>query len=113
MLKYAGLLLILGLAVGLWLGFNPQAHKQTLQTWDQTKAAFLQIKTETTAKLHDWNSHTASWLKSSPKAETKPQAKPSSPSSAWKQITTAFEAFWNSMQRIWTNITAKLGSTKF
>lgn len=37
--KFAPILLVVvGLAVGLWLGFNPQAHQQIVQSWNQDRA---------------------------------------------------------------------------
>ena len=57
MFRSAVLLLIVGLAVGLWLGFNPQAHQQTIQKWDSVKSAYLKFMTDATAKIQGLNSH--------------------------------------------------------
>jgi hypothetical protein len=110
MAKSAVLLLIVGLAFGLWLGFNPQAHAQTIKNWDQAKASYIQIKAKATTQIHQWDTKVSAVGKSSPKAEPASQSRPDT-SAAWKQISTAFESLWNSIQRIWSNITAKIGKS--
>ena len=121
MTRAAVLFLILGLAVGLWLGFNPQAHQQTIQQWDSVKSAFLNLKSGSSVQIRGLSSQTASTSssKSSPKSRHAPESQPavSTPSqpnasTAWKQVTTAFESFWSSLQGIWANITAKINSTR-
>ncbi len=111
MAKSVVLFLMLGLAIGLWLGFNPQAHSQTIQKWDSVKTAYLKIKAETTAKIQGLNSHLTLSLPSSPKSSSAPPSQPAV-SSAWKQVSTAFEVIWSSMQKFWTNATAKIGTTR-
>ncbi len=114
MSKSAGLLVILGLAVGLWLGFNPQAHKQTVQYWDKAKTALAQVKTQTTAKVNVLDSHTTTWLRSSSKTKVVAPAAPAAPSasSTWKQITAFFNTLWTSVQRMWASLTNKLAKIK-
>ena len=106
------LFLILGLAVGLWLGFNPQAHQQTIKQWDSAKSAFLKIKADSSVQVQGLSSQTSSSSssKSNSKSRYAPQSQPSA-STAWKQVTTAFESFWTAMQRIWVNVTAKINTT--
>jgi hypothetical protein len=111
MVKPAVLFLVLGLVVGLWLGFNPQAHRQTIQKWDSAKTAYLKIKAETTAKIQGLNSHLSFSPQSSPKSSSAPQSQPAV-STAWKQVSTSFEVIWNSMQRFWANATAKISTTR-
>lgn len=101
MSKSAGiLLLVLGLAIGLWLGFNPQAHQQTLQTWDHSKTAFVQM----TAKAPAVHAPTST-------AKPAPAVAPTA-SNAWKQITIAFESMLHSLQRLWLNVTARIRTTQ-
>lgn len=103
MFKSAGLLLILGLAVGLWLGFNPQAHRGVVQSWDNMRSGYLQVKGDAAVKMHDW--FTQVNLRTQAPSQPKPQP---AASSAWRQISYAFEGFWNSLQRIWLNIRASI-----
>ena len=111
MARSAVLFLILGLAVGLWLGFTPQAHQQTIQKWDSVKSAYLKIKAESPVKIQGLNSNSTSSVQTSSRSKAAPQSQPAG-SSAWKQITTAFETIWNSVQRFWVNITAKINTTR-
>ncbi len=104
MAKSAVLLLAIGLAAGLWLGFNPQAHAQTIKSWDQAKASYVQFKAQASTQIRQLDTEVSAEGKSSPSAE--PDA-----SATWKQISTAFESFWNSVQKIWSNITAKIERT--
>lgn len=107
MSKFAPILLVVaGLAVGLWLGFNPHAHQQVVQEWNHARTALVQM----TAKAH---------LASAPAAGSKinltthVQA-PSVPnaSAAWKQVTTAFESLVSSLQRLWLNVTARISNSR-
>lgn len=40
MFKTFAVLFVLGLGLGVWLGFNPQAHEKTIKSWDDTKTFF-------------------------------------------------------------------------
>lgn len=102
MSKSATILLVaIALAVGLWLGFNPRAHAQTVQSWDHARAAFVQA----TASLR-----LAPKTAVMPRATTttKPIIAQPSASAAWKQISTAFESLVSSLQRLWLSISAKV-----
>ena len=115
------LLLIVGLAIGLWLGFNPQAHQQTVQQWDSIKSSFLKFKTGASSNLPSLN--TTSTTQTSSKSKSKFASQPQqtaqhtstqqpTPSFDWKPITTALAPIWNSLQSIWASIMAKIGTTK-
>ena len=126
MARSAVLLLIVGLAVGLWLGFNPQAHQQTVQQWDNIKSSFLKIKSGTAVKAPSLNISNTSTTQVSSKSKSKskntsqaqqpvaqqPTTQQPAPSFDWKQITTAFAPILNALQSIWANITAKLSIAK-
>jgi hypothetical protein len=111
MVKSAVLLLAIGLAVGLWLGFNPQAHQQTVQKWDSVKSTTMKFIADSNVKIQGVNSHVTTSLQNSPKLRATPQSQPNA-SLAWKQVTTAFESVWNSMQRFFANITAKINTSR-
>jgi len=110
MTKSATLLLIVGLAVGLWLGFNPQAHAQIVKDWGRAKTSYVQFKAQASTQVRHLDTKVSAVGKSSPKAEPVSQSQPNV-SAAWKQISTAFETLWSSVQRTWSNITAKIGRT--
>jgi hypothetical protein len=104
MSKLAPVLLVAaGLAVGLWLGFNPHAHQQIVQNWNHARTALVQ----TTAKVH---------LSPAPltsiKINTTAHLQAPSASSLWKQITTALESLMSSLQKLWLNITARISNTR-
>ncbi len=102
MTKIAPVLLVLvGLAVGLWLGFNPHAHQQVVQDWDRARLAFIHA----TASLH-----LSSKVALAPKSTTRVEPITTSPSAnaALKQITTAFQSLVSSLQRLWLQITARV-----
>ena len=92
--------LVLGLAAGLWLGFNPQAHKQVLQDFNGAKTAVAHIGFASTTKAH-----AAAPAPTAPKSVL--QLSPTA-TVAWRQITTAFESLWTSMQQIWLRATARI-----
>ena len=111
MFRSAVLLVTIGLAVGLWLGFNPQAHQQTIKKWDSVKTSYLKFMTDANLKIQGLRSH----ITTSPQAS--PKVKIVSPSqttafSVWKQVTTAFETLWGSVQRFFATVTAKINSTR-
>lgn len=104
MFKLAPVLLVAaGLAVGLWLGFNPQTHQQIVQNWDRAHAAVVQAA----AKVQ-----LAPMTLTSTKVNTAPHAQAPSASAAWKQITTALGSLVSSLQRMWLNITARVSSAR-
>jgi hypothetical protein len=111
MAKSAVFLLIIGLAAGLWLGFNPQAHQQTVQKWDSIKSAAVKLMAESNVKIQGVNSHVTTSLQNSPRLKSTPQSQPDI-SLAWKQVSNAFQAAWISMQRFLANVTAKINTTR-
>jgi hypothetical protein len=105
MSKSAGVVLALfGLAIGLYLGFNAQAHKATVRDWDRVTAGVAHMHLTTTAKPSALGR---------PAVSNKPISVPKlSTSAAWKQISTAFETLLNSVERLWTRVTASIGNTR-
>lgn len=103
MLKSAGLLLFVGLAIGLWLGFNPQAHQKVVQNWNEAKAATLSFQSQISTKFKDW---TALW---NPKSSGKVSVSVSKPiSTAWRQLGSIFNVFWSSLHKLWLSLTSGL-----
>ncbi|HEX2697338.1 MAG TPA: hypothetical protein VHM28_06475 [Anaerolineales bacterium] len=95
MLKSVALLFVLGLALGLWVGFNPQAHEKVVQGWEGTKTFFVTMKTNASVSFQDW----LTGIKSGEQNGT------ASVGVAWKQISSVFTTLWDSVIRFWSNLT--------
>lgn len=111
MLKSAGLLLFLGLAVGLWLGFNPQAHRKVVQNWDNTKTSLARLETNFSTTISAWTTRAKAQeaqvgQKTVSRITTRPFA------AAWQQFTAAGETFLQSMQKIWLGLETNLNIKK-
>ena len=105
MSKTAGvLLLVLGLTVGLWLGFNPKAHQATVRDWDRAKAAVAHVRLTSAVRLP---------APQPPVVRTKTSSLPQvSTSAAWKEVSAAFDTLWHSVESIWLRLTASIGNTR-
>lgn len=106
MFKSAGLLLVLGLAIGLWLGFNPQAHQKVLQSWNETKASYLKIQTQIAAKFNGWGTQLSSTKQTA--SNSSANSVPKWINTAWQQLASIFNTIWNSVRRLWSSISANL-----
>ncbi len=96
-------LVIAGLAVGLWLGFNPRVHQQIVQDWNHARTALVHM----TAQLRLSPART-----SSTRTVTTPHVQVPSLSTIWKDITTAFDSLTRSLQRAWTSVTARIPNAR-
>ena len=108
MSKAAGIsLLVLGLAVGLWLGFNPKAHQETLRDWNRATASVAHLKITNAVKPRASQA-------SQPSAFKLPSISVSkvSTSAAWKQVSAAFETLWRSVESLWVRATASISNTR-
>lgn len=110
MAKSAVFLLIVGFALGMWVGFNPQLHKQVVDTWDHAKASFMNIQAQVSGKASNSSNNTVSQPAPQTQVKSKPGAQPTSV--VWRQISSMFAALWNSMQHIWLQIRADLNLKK-
>ena len=106
MFKSAGLLLLLGLAIGLWLGFNPQAHQKVVQSWDNTKSFFARLETNFSTSIGAWTMQAKSQVNVSPKTVSGVTAK--SFGTAWRQFVSAWSTFLGSLQRIWHELVSNI-----
>ncbi len=100
-----GLLLLLGLGIGLWLGFNPQAHQKMLQNWEQAKSGYLRMQAQATTKLNGLTVQVGS---------SKQSASSSTPTwinTAWQQLASIFNTIWSSVRRFWLSISVGLNSS--
>lgn len=109
MFRSAGFLLLIGLAIGLFLGFNPQAHQATIQKWDSLHSSYLKFMSNATAKAQGLNSHITSTTQTGSRTTGQPQI---SVPSSWKQVSAVFENLWESVQRFFANVTAKINSAR-
>ncbi len=100
MLRSAALLFVLGIALGLWLGFDPQAHAQVVRFWDQMRAAYASLQTKTSVTIHN---STAGTKTSQPAGSST-----TTTSNVWKQLSSIFTSLWNSLHGLWLEISTKL-----
>lgn len=96
-MKLTFLLLAVGLVVGLWLGFDPQAHTKTVQAWHTVQSFFANVGTKTVTT----GRHTA--LPPSAKLVSSPKS-----NSGWSQVSTDFSDLWRIIQKIWHDIGVSL-----
>lgn len=101
------LLLVVGLAVGLYLGFNPVTRRDLTRWWNREIASQGAGKPHAAAAIRQLDSRLARSLKSSPKplARTAPQTN-TVPTTG--QIGAELHAFWLALQRIWLTLWAQL-----
>ena len=104
--KSSVLLLIAGLAVGLWLGFNPTTHKDLVKFWENTKASQVQAKPNAEVSFRNIDTKVALWFRTATRT-TAPKPEPTSPAVS-NQISAAWKAFWSALQRIWLNFLASI-----
>jgi uncharacterized membrane protein YraQ (UPF0718 family) len=100
MSKSAVLLLIAAVVIGLLVAFNPEARQKALQSWDVAKTTFVKVETDVSVKVHDWAAQQNADQQSDSGSNPNPFAV------AWKQISSTLEAFWNSLQKFWAQLTA-------
>lgn len=95
MFKTFTVLFVLGLALGIWLGFNPQAREKTDSSWDEAKTFLVTMKTQIPAVTQDWMIQ----LKSSVQSGARQV------SFAWRQTSVVFTSLWDSVHHIWLRLT--------
>ncbi len=107
--KFAVLLVLAGLAVGLWLGFNPAAHKEIVHLWTNASVSQKRSSTPAVFSIRQIDAQVTRWFRSAPKPQHTTASQPST-QSVWTQIRAVFQDLWNALQRIWLSIQAKLTS---
>ncbi len=110
MLKSAGLVLLLGLVLGLWLGFNPQAHGKVVENWNNTREFFVRLETNFSAAISAWTMRTKAQAQAGQKTISGITNKPFA--TAWQQFVSAGGTFLQSMQKIWLELTTNLSMKK-
>lgn len=107
--KIAVLFVLAGLAVGLWLGFNPAAHREVVRLWSSATASAAtngrRGETTTTFSLRSLDARVARFFRSTPSAEVTPKSQPGT-ANILTQISTLFQDIWHALQRIWLSLVA-------
>lgn len=98
MLKFGTVLLVLGIALGLWIAFNPQAHQKAVQSWEDAKASFIQMEAKVSATTHGW----ALDLKANGQGGTQQV------NNVWKEFTSMLTTLWDSLRQLWVSLTTRL-----
>lgn len=98
------LLVILAFAFGLWLGFNPEAHAKTEQTWKDVKTAFTEFVVKTSKDMNTPKPVT------SPNTSAPARDKASNPDQSSKsnhildQISVALRDLWEALKTLWKDL---------
>ncbi len=103
--------LVLGLALGLWIGFNPQMHQKAVQLWENSRASFLKMETQVSTKI---STATQGWTSRLQLQHSQTQSKPTSTSQpfaftlSWRQVSSVFTSWWSSIQKFFLHIKASM-----
>ncbi len=104
--KFGLLFLVIGLAVGLWLGFNPTTHRDLVRWWGREVAREASATPVAGLTVRNFNSRLARSLRSSPQPLAQPSAQRNTVPT-WNQILAELHTFWLELERIWLNILAQ------
>ncbi len=97
------LFLAVGLAVGLWLGFNPTTHRELVRWWDRTTTSHTARNPSLATDIRRLDRA----LRSTPRPQPEPASQPAAiPSAA--QIHAELQTFWNALRQLWLSFLAKL-----
>jgi hypothetical protein len=106
-MRFGILFLLVGLAVGLWLGFNPAAHRDVVRWWDRTSRAETSASVPSAFSSRQLNRSLSRLLRSTPRPQAAPQSERNTVPTG-SQISTELQALWNALQRIWLDFIARL-----
>lgn len=109
--KSAILLIMAGLALGLWLGFNPTTHRALVRWWNHTATAQQAENPSGAGNLRQLDRGLAQWFR----AERRPAAPPpaeSNPVPSGAQISATLQAFWRALQEIGIRFLMRLGISR-
>lgn len=105
--RIAVLFVLAGLAVGLWLGFNPSTHRELVRLWDNATVSQAHRRSTTVFSLRQLDASVARLFRSAPRTRETPRTEPSM-STAWNQFVALLQSFWHALERIWASLTAKV-----
>ncbi len=108
--KSAVLLLLAGLALGLWLGFNPTTHRDLVRWWDRTTASQARTRETPTAaiSLRTLDRSINRWFRTAARPQS-PTPERSSPAPTGNQILATLQTFWHALQQAWARFLLSLG----
>jgi len=110
MFKATALLFVLGIALGLWLGFDPQMHGKVVQNWDGTKAFLARLDTNFSNTISTWTSQAKAQVQVGQKTVSKVTTKPFA--TAWRQFGSSWATFMESLQGIWHELASNINLSK-
>ncbi|HTP01697.1 MAG TPA: hypothetical protein VMJ64_10010 [Anaerolineales bacterium] len=105
--RYWIVFLLVGLAIGLWLGFNPAAHRDVARWWDRTTSKESASAVPGVASVQPLNRELSRLLRSAPRPQPTPNTQPNAVP-AGPQISAELQALWNSLLRILNQIAARV-----
>ena len=117
MRRYSLLLILAGLAVGLFLGFNPTTHRDIARWWSSAtaQAAVSQRQANRTPapliSLRQFDNSVARLFRTATRPQTSVRSEPAT-LPGWSQIVAALQAFWHALQQIWLSLVASFGRAK-
>lgn len=105
--RSAILLALAGLALGLWLGFNPVTHREIVRWWERTSAGQSRERPSTGLSLHRLDRGLTQWFRTAPRPASPPAESNTAPTG--RQIGATLQAFWQALQQLWLEFMLKLG----
>jgi hypothetical protein len=110
--RSAILLVLIGLVVGLWLGFNPTTHRELVRWWNHTTTSQVRsTATQTgTISLRQLDRRINRWFRT----EARPQRQGTPPAAAspvptGNEIAATLQAFWRALEQVWVRFLLNLG----
>src|SRR5512143_3045381 len=82
-------LLAFGLALGLYIGFNPQLHREAQRDFSTAQHTFLHARLQ----FQSWLGHLSTTQKASGRS-----TKVVAPTFSWRRFTASLSAWWASLQ---------------
>ncbi len=109
--RFAVLFLLIGLAVGLYLGFNPTTHRQLVRWWDHERITQTSARPTPLVDMRGLNARVNRLLRTASTPRSEPTSKPETVPSS-NQISAELQAFWNALRQIWLNFIAQFRTNK-
>ncbi len=98
MSKFGVLFLLIGLAVGLFLGFNPTTHRDLVRDWNRARIGQTSQSPSVAVNVR----RAGRFLRSSPRIQPEPSPVPSG-----SQIQAELQMLWNALRQLWLNFIAR------
>ncbi len=108
MARSAVFLLLIGFALGAWLGFNPQSHQQVVNDWNRAKSYIVSLQSRGSVSTSGLTTQTNTQTQT--QAKSKPVAQPNTVIA--RQISSMLATLWNALQHLWVQIRADLNLRK-